>query len=163
MIEAWLPLLYIVLWLAVALVLLILEFFLVSFGLFSLAALVSASIAVYRAALWSPQAGYITACLALVLAVFTVRWGLQRVARSPSVVPQTAIDEHAGYQHVADRLGIAMGSTGVLLTPARPIGRARFAGGECDVHSLSGVLQAATPVRVERIDGPVIYVTTITP
>ncbi len=160
MMEDWLPLVHVALLLVAALLLLVLEFLLVSFGLFSVASLVSAATAIYLAARWDPLAGYITALLVVILALITVRWGLRRLSRSP-LVPKTAIDEHAGYRHVAERLAIAVGSTGVLLTSARPGGRARFPGGDCDVQSVSGVLAASTPVQVARIDGPVIYVTTL--
>lgn len=160
MIEAWLPLIQVVLLLLAALVLLILEFFVMSFGLLSAASLVSVIVAVYLAAQWDPRAAYATALLAVIMAIITVRWGLRRLGRS-RLVPKAMIDDHAGYRHVAERLGIVIGSTGILLTPARPGGRARFSGGECDVQSLDGVLEVDTPVMVDRIDGPVIYVTTV--
>lgn len=157
MIEQWLPLIQIVLLMLTALVLLVLEFFVMSFGLLSAAALVSVIVAVYFAAQWDPLAAYITVLLALIMGIITVRWGLRRLGRS-RLVPKAAISEHAGYRHVAQRLDIEIGSTGVLITSARPGGRARFSGGECDVQSLDGVLDIATPVMVDRIDGPVIYV-----
>ena len=49
-------------------------------------------------------------------------------------VPRSEVAEDAGYRHVAERLVVGPGARGVLVTPARPTGRARFAGGECDVQ-----------------------------
>ena len=50
------------------------------------------------------------------------------------------------------------GASGVMVTPARPSGRARFAGGECDVQAQSGVLARGAKVTVLRIDGPIVFV-----
>jgi membrane-bound ClpP family serine protease len=45
-----------------------------------------------------------------------------------------------------------------MVTRARPSGRARFDGGECDVQAQSGVLARGAKVTVLRIDGPIVFV-----
>jgi membrane-bound ClpP family serine protease len=73
-------------------------------------------------------------------------------------VPKNSVTGTAGYRHVAERLGIAIGSSGVMVTAARPTGRARFAGGECDVQTRGRPLEKNTPIIVKQIDGPMIFV-----
>jgi membrane-bound ClpP family serine protease len=159
MIDAqWMPLLYAALLLLAGTALLILEFFIVSFGLLSAAALSSAVAAVYFAFQLGPAIGYGFIVLATGLAAVTVRWGLAQL-RSSSAVPKAEISGNAGYHHLAQRIGVKVGSIGVLVTPALPSGRARFAGGECDIQVRSGSLEANAKVLVERIDGPIIFVT----
>ena len=92
-------------------------------------------------------------------ALFVARWGLVRIRSSRSAVPKSEVVADAGYRHVAERLAVGPGSQGVLVTSARPVGRARFAGGECDVQVHGPVLERGAEVVVERIDGPIIFVT----
>ena len=91
------------------------------------------------------------------LAAGIARWGIRRVRRS-SLVPQSEVVADAGYRHVAEQMGATEGATGEMLTPARPSGRARFAGGECDVQCRGGTLEVGASVRVVAIDGPTIFV-----
>jgi len=153
----WMPLLYAVVLLLIGVALLILEIFIVSFGLLGAGALASTIAAVYFAFQLGPALGYGFIALAALLATVTVRWGIRRI-RASSLVPKAEITGDAGYRHVAERLGVDVGSVGVLVTPARPSGRARFAGGECDVQVRGRALEPATEVVVERIDGPIIFV-----
>ena len=67
-------------------------------------------------------------------------------------MPKFELTEDAGAHHVAENIGLMVGATGVLLTPARPTGRARFAGGDLDVQCDSSA-EAETAVTVLRIDG----------
>ena len=153
----WAPLLYAILLLLAAFALLILEFFIVSFGLITIGALACAASAVYFAFKLGPTVGYGFIAVATLSAIVISRWGIRRL-QSSSAVPQTEITSNAGYRHVAERLGITIGATGTLVTPARPTGRARFSGGECDVQSRNQSLERGTQVVVERIDGAIIFV-----
>ena len=144
--------------LLVAAVLLVLEVFVVSFGLLSVAALACATFAIYLAFLVHDLVGWAFVLAAPALGVTIVRWGLRRI-RGSSVVPREEITAEAGYHHVADRIGVSVGSAGVMVTAARPTGRARFDGGECDVQTRGRPLEAGAPVTVDRIDGPVVFVT----
>ena len=155
----WLPLLYAILLLLAGLTLLILEFFIVSLGLLSIGSLACALTAIYFAFKLGAIVGYGFIAVATLSAIIIIRWGMRRIQTS-SAVPKTAITSDAGYHHVAQRLGIKIGATGTLVTPARPTGRARFAGGECDVQARSQSLEPGTDVIVDKIDGAIIYITT---
>jgi membrane-bound serine protease (ClpP class) len=154
----WQTLLYAVLLLLLAVALLIFEFFIVSFGLLSVAALASAVAAAYFAFELGVVIGWNFIVFAVLLATLTIRWGLRYIRRS-RLVPKAEISADAGYRHVAQRLGIDVGSSGVMVTPARPTGRARFAGGECDVQTSGRPLERDARVVVKQIDGPIIFVT----
>ena len=145
--------------LGAAAVLVVLEVFVVSFGLLLIAAIACAVGSIVYAFAAHDVAGWTSVTLIPVGALFAARWGLTRIRRSRSAVPKSEVVADAGYRHVADRLAVGPGSEGVLVTPARPIGRARFAGGECDVQVHGPVLEAGAAVVVERIDGPIIFVT----
>ena len=93
-----------------------------------------------------------------ILAVVLARWGLARIRRSRALVPKSEITAEAGYHHHAETVGVHPGATGVMVTPARPSGRARFDGGECDVQVQSGSLGRGAKVVVLRIDGPIVFV-----
>ena len=138
-------------------VLLLLEFFIVSFGLLMAGAVASTVAALYFAFRAGEPLGWIMVIVVPVLAVFVVRRGLARLRASP-IVPKSEITGEAGYHHVADRLGIAPGSLGTMVTPARPSGRARFPGGECDVQMRGGTLEASERVSVVEIDGAIVFV-----
>ena len=147
---------YAILLLLVALGLLVAEFFIVSFGVLAIAALGAAAGAIYFAFAAHDAIGWLFVVTVPLLGAATLRWGLKRVQQS-HVVPQAEITADAGYHHVAERLGIAVGSAGVMVTAARPAGRARFAGGECDVYG-QGALERGAEVVVVGIDGPTISV-----
>ena len=151
--ELW----YAILLLIVALALLVAEFFIVSLGLLAVAALAAAAGSIYFAFAAHDAIGWLFVVTVPLLAAATVRWGLRRIQQS-HVVPQAEITADAGYHHVAERLGIAIGSTGVMVTPARPAGRARFAGGECDVYGQGQALERDAAIVVVGIDGPSINV-----
>lgn len=153
----WSVLSYAVLFLLLGLVLAIAEVFIVSFGLLSVAALASLAVAVYFAFQLGVTAGWVFLLLALVLLIGIIRWGLNWV-RGSKLVPVSTIKSDAGYRHVAERIGVEIGSVGTLVTPAHPSGRARFANGECDVQVRGYVLERGTEVVVKRIDGPIIFV-----
>ena len=138
-------------------VLLIFEFFVVSFGLLLAGSIASTAAAIYYAFRAGDAVGWATLVAVPIIAVFLVRRGLARL-RTSHIVPKSEITAEAGYHHVADRLGIGPGSLGTMVTPARPSGRARFPGGECDVQVRGGVLEAAARVVVGEIDGAIVFV-----
>ena len=138
-------------------VLLILEFFVVSFGLLAASAAASAGAAIYLAFRAGEAVGWVLLIVTPVLAWGTARWGLRRIQRS-HVVPKSEIRAEAGYHHVAERLGVGTGSVGIMVTPARPSGRARFPGGECDVQTHGRPLETSARVVVVAIDGPTVFV-----
>ena len=142
--------------LAVALV--VLELFVVSFGVLLVASIASAAGAIHYAFAASDATGWAMAAAVPILAVVLARWGLARIRRSRTLVPKGEISAEAGYHHHAETVGVHPGATGVMVTPARPSGRARFAGGECDVQAQSGVLARGAKVTVLRIDGPIVFV-----
>jgi len=143
--------------LALAVLLLVVEFLVVSFGLLAVAALASAIAAIVFAFAAGDVAGWAFVVLVPVLAVVLVRRGLQRLQAS-SMVPKSTVGADAGYHHVTDRIGVGVGASGVMVTDAHPTGRARFAAGECDVQALAGSLTRGAAVVVKRIDGPVVFV-----
>ena len=145
--------------LGAAAVLAVLEVFVVSFGLLLIAA-VACAVGSIRYAFDAHEAvGWTSVVIIPVASLFVVRWGFTRIRGSRSAVPKSEIVADAGYRHLAERLAVGPGSEGVLVTSARPVGRARFAGGECDVQVHGPVLEAGAEVVVERIDGPFIFVT----
>lgn len=154
------PLLYALLLLLAAAALLVLEMLLVSFGLLSVAALACALGAVYYAFQLGQAAGYGFVAAIVLITPLLLRWGLRRM-RASKAVAHAEIAGDAGYRQVAERLGIAAGSVGVLVTPAHPTGRARFAGGECDVQARNRALARGARVTVTHISGPTVYVTAL--
>ncbi len=143
--------------LSLGVLLLIFEFFVVSFGLLLATSIASTAAAIYFAFRASDVIGWAMVIVVPILAVFLVRRGLARL-RTSHIVPKSEITGEAGYHHVTDRLGIGPGSTGTMVTPARPSGRARFPGGECDVQVRGGSLEARTRVVVGEIDGAIVFV-----
>lgn len=151
------------LWLALGLLilavaLLVLEIFVVSFGVLLAASLASAGAAIYYAFVAHDAVGWAVAAVTPVLAGVLGRWGLARIRTSRRLVAQSEIIADAGYHHHAEGIGVHPGAAGVMVTPARPSGRARFEGGECDVQVQSGTLGRGAKVVVLRIDGPVVFV-----
>jgi len=145
---------------AVAAGLLVLEFFIVSFGLLLALALVSVGFSIYYGFAVGTATGWGFVAMTPVLGWCLTRWGLTRVQAS-KLVTQAEITAEAGYHHASDRINVAAGATGEMVTSARPTGRARFADGECDVQVRSGALDRGARVLVRRIDGPVVYVDAI--
>ena len=153
----WETLGYAIALLVLGVVLLVLEFFIVSFGALLVAAIGSVAYAIYLAFVAHDVAGWIMVVVTPVLGVTLTRWGLRRI-RTSRVVPQSEITADAGYHHLTERLGIAEGAIGTLVTTARPSGRARFEGGECDVQVQGPPLDRGARVVVNRIDGPIVFV-----
>ena len=145
--------------LGAAAVLIVLEVFVVSFGLLLAAAVACAGGSIWYAFAAHDAAGWVSVALIPVGALFAGRWGFVRIRSSRSAVPKSEVVADAGYRHVAERLAVGPGTRGMLVTPSRPVGRARFAGGECDVQVHGPVLETGAEVVVERIDGPIIFVT----
>ena len=151
------------LWLALGLLvlavgLLVLEIFVVSFGVLLVASIASAGAAIHYAFAAHDAAGWTMAVATPVLAGVLARWGLARVRTSRRLVAQGEITAEAGYHHHAEAIGVHPGAAGVMVTPARPSGRARFDGGECDVQAHSGSLARGATIVVLRIDGPIVFV-----
>ncbi len=144
--------------LVLAVALLVLEIFVVSFGILLVGSIASAVGAIHYAFAANDAIGWGMAVVVPVLAVVLGRWGLARIRRSRTLVPKGEITAEAGYHHHAETVGVHPGATGVMVTPARPSGRARFDGGECDVQAQSGVLARGAKVTVLRIDGPIVFV-----
>ena len=144
--------------LGAAAVLAALEIFVVSFGLLLIGATACAVGSIRYAFAAHDAAGWASVVLIPIGAIFAARWGLVRIRSSQTAAPKSEIAADAGYRHVAERLAVGPGSEGVLVTTARPSGRARFAGGECDVQVRGLALEIGAPVVVERIDGPIIFV-----
>ena len=146
--------------LVLGVVLLVLEFFVVSFGLLLAASLACAGGALYLAFVAHDAAGWTMTVSLPIVAVLVIRWGLARI-RTSRLVPQAEITAEAGYHHLTEQIGVGPGSEGVMVTPAHPSGRARFPGGECDVQAQSGSLERDERVVVRRIDGPVVFVSPV--
>ena len=151
------------LWLAIGLLvlavaLLVLELFVVSFGILLVGSIASAAGAIHYAFAASDATGWAMAVVVPILAVVLGRWGLARIRRSRTLVPKGEITAEAGYHHHAEKVGVQPGAVGVMVTRARPSGRARFEGGECDVQVQSGSLGRGAKVVVLHIDGPIVFV-----
>ena len=143
--------------LGLGLVLLMLEVFVISFGLLSLMALTALAGSLYFAFQVNALVGWLFVVIAPILVFLVARYGIRRIKQS-SVVPKEEITADAGYRHAAIRLGIEVGSHGVLVTPTRPSGRARFDEGECDVYAPGLALEAGDSIVVTRIEGPTVTV-----
>ena len=136
-----------------------LEIFVVSFGVLLAAAIACAGGSIWYAFAAHDAVGWTSVVVIPVAGLIAARWGFVRIRGSSSAVPKSEIVADAGYRHVAERLAVGPGSEGILVTSARPVGRARFPTGECDVQVRGPVLEAGAPIVVERIDGPIIFVT----
>ncbi len=158
----WTALLVSVGLLGAAVLLVVIEVFVVSFGLLLVAAVLCAAGSIRFAFAAHEGAGWASLAVIPVGAVLIARWGIARI-RESRAVPKSEVRADAGYRHVAERLAVGPGSEGVLVTPARPVGRARFAGGECDIQVHGPALEPGARVVVERIDGPIIHVTSPPP
>jgi membrane-bound ClpP family serine protease len=145
-----------------ALALMVLEFYLVSAGILTVAAVGCASVAIFFAFQTGAVAGWIFVVATPVLGVAVVTWGIKRIQES-KYVPQAEIAGDAGYHHFAEGVQVAEGSYGTLVTHARPTGRARFPGGEIDVMVRGGILDKGKAVVVTRIEGPIVFVRSAPP
>ncbi len=145
--------------LILAVALLILELFVVSFGMLLIASIASTVAAIHYAFAATAVAGWTMAVIVPVVAVALVRWGLAGIRESRRMVTKSEITSDAGYRHHAQEVGVHPGAEGVMVTRAQPSGRARFAGGECDVQVQSGSLGRGEKIVVLRIDGPIVFVT----
>lgn len=138
-----------------------LEFVLISGGALGITALLCAVGAVYFAFAAGPLAGWVFTLLVPITGFLVIRAGLQWM-RTSSMVVQSEITEHAGYAHSASEHGIAVGSTGELVTDAFPTGRARFTQGgtsvELDVVVRGTVLSKGAAIAIKAIEGPTIIV-----
>ena len=144
--------------LALAAALLVLELFVVSFGVLLVASIAAAGAAIHFAFAASDAAGWVVTMSTPILAVVLARWGFARIRTSRRIVVQSEITGEAGYHHHAEKVGVHPGATGIMVTPARPSGRARFDGGECDVQVQNGSLARGDGVVVLHIDGPIVFV-----
>ncbi len=143
--------------LAIALILLVLEFFIVSGGLIGALAVCAGIAAILYAFTIGPAAGWAFMVATPILSVLVLNWGLRRLQRSRLVV-QATVSGDAGYHHRLHELGIAQGARGVLVTDAFPTGRARFAGGEVDVAVRGATAGKGAEVEVIAIEGPTVFV-----
>jgi membrane-bound ClpP family serine protease len=138
--------------------LLLVEFFVVSAGVLSFAAISCAGIAITLAFTVSQVAGFSFAAATPVLAGVVLWFGFDRLRRSSAV-----ITADVGGRHLAAKVGSLVGATGTLITDAFPTGRARFARGEIDVQVKGAPLTRGSEVRVVGIDGPVVVVVAVPP
>ena len=143
--------------LVLAAVLLVLEFFVVSFGLLLLVCLACVAGALFYAFAASELVGWVFVLVVPVLGFYVTRWGLARVKQS-KLVTQAEVTAEAGYHHATDRINVHEGVVGEMLTAARPTGRARFEGGECDVQVRGQPLERGARIVVDKIDGPIVFV-----
>ncbi|MFW5698594.1 MAG: hypothetical protein ACOCYN_01955 [Planctomycetota bacterium] len=142
-------------------VLMVLEFIFPSAGILTVAAVGCAVAAVALAFQAGAFWGWVFVVLIPVFGIAALRIGLLRLRRS-RLVAQDPIVGNAGYHHYVERLGIEPGSEGVLVTHARPTGRARFPGGECDIQVKGQPLDAGAPVVVRQIAGATVFVVAAT-
>ena len=145
--------------LALAAVLLLLEFLVVSYGLLAIAALGCSITGIVLGFSSSPVVGWSLLGATPILAAVVVAWGLRRLMRS-DLVPKQEITEDAGYRHASESMGVAIGTRGTLVTDAMPTGRARFPGGDLDVQVEGAAAMKGTVVTVRRIEGASVIVFT---
>ena len=139
-----------------------LEFVLISGGAIAITAVACAIAAVWFAFAAGPLSGWVFTLLVPISGFLAIRAGLRWMQTSTMVV-QAEITGHAGYAHVAASHGVAVGSTGELVTDAYPTGRARFTSAthgtaELDVAVRGAVLSKGAAVVIKAIEGPTIFV-----
>jgi hypothetical protein len=144
-----------------AVALLTLEFVIATGGALAIAASATGLAAIILAFIASTTTGVVVLVLIPVVGALVVHWGLRRLVRTRAV-PQAEISDDAGYHHLADRLGVAVGSSGELVTDAMPTGRARFATSEgaieIDVRVQGAVLSRGQRVVVTALHGASVSV-----
>ncbi len=136
--------------LAVALVLI--EVFVVSFGVLMMSAAVIGVISLILAA----QHGVTPALMIGLLGSIGV-WGAIvygfRILRRSSLISGSTVEATSGYLHAVNTAQVTVGSKGILLTAARPSGRARFPDGyEIDVICDRSA-DPGTGIQVVSMDG----------
>jgi membrane-bound ClpP family serine protease len=141
--------------LVIAVILLLLEFLVVSFGLLGITALGFAIAGIWLGFASSAVVGWIMLAISPVIAFYVISWGLSRLQRS-QLVPKAEISDDAGYRHASNALGVQPGSIGTLTSDAFPTGRARFAGGEIDVLIEGPSAAKGATIAVDRIEGPTV-------
>lgn len=141
----------------VALVLLLAEFLIVSFGILAVLSFGCAVTAIAIAFSATPAAGWTLLALTPPAALLVCWWGSRRLLAS-RMVPKAEIGDVAGYRHAAELAGAKPGVHGELVTDAMPTGRARFAKGEADITVEGPALMRGAQVTVLRIEGPLIIV-----
>lgn len=150
---------------ALSMALIVAEIFLASMGLLAVGALASAVAAIVLAFGVSAAAGWGFLVLVPLMTALTVAWGFKRL-QSSTLVPKAAITADAGYHLASERIGIAPGAVGILVTEAVPTGRARFTGSagtdELDVTVSGAAGRKGDQVRLLRIEGPTITVAVVT-
>jgi membrane-bound ClpP family serine protease len=138
------------------------EVFVASMGVLALGALTCGALAIVTAFGISTGAGWAFLVLVPVVGLLVAAWGFRRLQGS-HLVPKAAITADAGYHQAMDRIGLAIGAIGVLVTDAVPTGRARFTGtrgsDELDVTISGSAGRKGDRVRLLRIEGPAITVT----
>lgn len=148
--------------LLLSVVLAVVEFLVVSWGMLLIGATVSAIAAVALAFHADPVAGWIFVILLPILGVAVARVGFRLMRRNTAAILPTEITAVTGPGEAAQRAGIAPGTLGELVTAAYPTGRARFNGPHgpvtIDVQVQGGALARGDRVVVLGIDGPVISV-----
>jgi membrane-bound ClpP family serine protease len=142
---------------AAAVLILVAEMFLVSFGMLALVALGLAVASVVFAFRADPVAGWIMLVVAPVAAWYVMAWCMRRI-RLAGLVAREEVTAAAGIRSSAARAGAVPGAEGVLLADALPTARARFAAGEVDVLVQGACLKRGARVRVAAIDGPTVQV-----
>lgn len=140
---------------------LVAEIFFVSFGALALISVGLACAAVTYAFAASTPLGWGFLIAAPVAGGAILHWGLGALGRS-SLVPKAVIDGDVGTHHRATAVGATPGAAGVLVTAARPTGRARFAHGEIDVHCDRSA-ERGEAVTVQRSEGANVFVTLSSP
>ncbi|HYE08027.1 MAG TPA: NfeD family protein [Planctomycetota bacterium] len=143
--------------LAIALILLVLEFFVVSGGVIGALAVCAGIAAIFYAFTVGPAAGWAFMVATPILGILVLNWGLRRLQRSKLVV-QATVSGDAGYRHRLHELGIDLGARGVLVTDAFPTGRARFPGGDIDVSVRGATAGKGAAVEIIAIEGPTVFV-----
>ena len=146
--------------------LLTLEFVIATGGALAIAASLTGLAAIVLAFMASTATGVAVLALTPLVGALVVHWGLRRLVRTRAV-PQVEITDDAGYHHLADRLGVAVGSSGELVTDAMPTGRARFATSagaiEIDVRVQGPVLSRGQRVVVTALHGASVSVSAAPP
>jgi hypothetical protein len=149
-----------------AVALLTLEFVIATGGALAIAASLTGLAATILAFMASTATGMVVLALIPLVGALVVPWGLRRLVRTRAV-PLVEITDDAGYHHHADRLGVAVGASGELVTDAMPTGRARFATGagaiELDVRVQGAVLGRGQRVVVTALHGASVSVSAAPP
>lgn len=143
-----------------AVLILVAEMFLVSFGVLALVALGLAVASVVFAFHAHPLAGWIMLVVAPVAAWYVVAWCMRRI-HIGGLVAREVVTAEAGCHHQASPAGALVGAEGVLTTDALPSGRARFAHGEVDVQVRGAGLARGARVRVVEVSGAVVAVVAV--